>query len=258
MIRRSFFAGLLSFISLFLLCAIIYTPTVEERIDSKNVMMFAVQHSMIVGIVLVIYVSIIQSYLSTKNIKKFYLNLKEISRIYSKDFRTFVDFDDFRKAACRKIFTVLTFLFAAQTFVGYHYLKPTPISIVSFIISTAPLLFLLMVALKFILHVEMVNYLLKLLEELIIQIFKATSRNNLLESDSHGPSKFNKDTMKKLRAARQTYNLIYESGNLVNKSNGLTILIMLISITITITQKGYEIFVIVVSSQLREQFAGNY
>lgn len=128
-------------------------PLVQGDVTAKNVLMFAIQNSINVGMVLVAVVSLIQSYSKTRIDKKMFLNTKEMTMISNKEFNTCIDFKKIRKSAFRKISKFLVFFVTTQATVMIY-----DAQFFIYMIGVLPVLFLLMVVLKFSFHVDfMVN-----------------------------------------------------------------------------------------------------
>lgn len=235
--------------------------TDKEVVNAKNVLMYAIQHSMTVGFILVAYTSLIQSYTSTQKVKKFFSNTKDIVRLVHKEFNIKVNFKQIKREACKKILVMIIFFVTAHltmTFLVVQSLRMT----IGMIILMLPIFFILVIVYKFIFYVDIINHQLMSLEKMVGDIFKSQPLKIFDDFHVHmttvEPAKSSEDPMKKLQAARKIYNLIYDNGLLINSSNGLTIMIMLLCIVTTLTASGYEIFVIVVGDLPMHQIPGKW
>lgn len=122
------------------------------------------------------------------------------------------------------------------------------------LIGSIPILLLFMIIYKFVFYVDMVNNQLEFVVKLLDKTFQPEEVKVVGEMCFKNTLD---DPLKKLRAIRKVYNIIFESGALVNRSNGLTILILLMDLVIAITASGYEIFVIAVGSLPIQRIPGN-
>lgn len=251
--RTAFMIVIVTLISTILFCYLLFVPLKAEIITSKNVLNFAIKHSMALGLLLVVYTSLIQSYISTRSIKKVYLNTKDIVRISFREFNMPVDFNLIKRAA-RKSFLLMS-LFLVTVHITLSIRKVNSLlNALDSAFSLFAIFFLLMIVYKFVFYVAMVNNQLLLMRDLLRGIFKniITKPFNLTSSEIVA---LTEDPLRKFRAARKIYNLIYDNAALINDSNGLTILILLISIVITLTASGYEIFISIVGNSQETQIS---
>lgn len=227
------------------------------RLSAKNVMMYAIQHSMNINLVLVAGSCLVQSFVSTRSTKKIFLNLREISELCFRDFKVPFDFVALKRASWKRFFFMIIGFSIMHGALALNYSKQ-PDVMLQIAFGTLPMLFLNFVSMKFIFYVNLVNFELNLLGHLMKNIFKPKtlrvydliSVKTLISVDPHNVK------LRKLQTARKIYNLIYETGNLVNDSNGLTVLIFLTSFVIALTASGYEIFVIIIGDLETEKIAG--
>lgn len=219
----------------------------QEHITAKNVLMFMVQNSMNVGLFLVVCTSLIQSFMSTRLVMKIYFNIKDMLHLYLQEFGDVVDFKKVRRASLKRVFTMLTFFFITHGSTTFISMKSYD-DVVIMLIGAIPLFFLLMVVFKFIFYVEMVNSQLKFLNEILMKVWTCQSTkfidNIYFQVTKVKSVKTFEDPLRKLRVLRRIYNIIHENGNLINDSNGLTILTMLVCLVAALTASGYEAFVI--------------
>lgn len=255
-LRTAFMFVIITLISTLLLCYFSFVPLKEEIITSKTVLNFAIKHSMGVGLLLVVYTSIIQSYISTRSIKKVYLNTKEIVRIVYREFNVPVDFNLIKRAARKSILLMSLFLVTVHIVLAIKTVKSL-LNAIDSVFSLFAVFFLLVIVYKFVFYVAMVNSQLLLMRDLLRGVFKnfITKPNFTTSSEI---ARLTEDPLKQFRAARRIYNLIYENASLINSSNGLTILILLISIVITLTASGYEIFISIVGNIPETQISSKF
>lgn len=227
-------------------------------ITAKNVLMFVIQNSMNFGLLLVVLTTIIQSYCTTRSVKKIFLNTKQLTDTCCQEFQICVDFRRIKKATWKKI-SVISIFFVTVHGISTYYQAKNLLDALPMIIGAVPIFFLLIVAYKFVFYVNMINSQLSFLNAVIKKII-SEQPSNVVENISFRvvpvfPEKQSNPitTLRKLRVARQIFNLIYENGNLTNNSNGLSILVLLIDLVISLMASGYEVFVIIIGDQTMER-----
>lgn len=241
---------LVTIISALMICFIMFrTIPMDQKVTAKNALTFAIQNMISVCIILVVCISFLQSFVSTPLVKRIFLNSKEIAELVYNDFRIFIDLNKMRKATWRRLSIMLVFLCTVHgsiTSVHLHSMK----DVLFMFVLILPILFLLMISFKFVFYVRMVNIELKLLKNILDEIYTQLKLNQtrifVLPTALKIEEPPSEDRLQKLIVARRIYNLIYENGLLINSSNGLTILILLMTLVVTLTASGYELFVIMV------------
>lgn len=230
---------------------------IEGNVTPKNVLMFAIQNTMNFGIIMVEIISLLQSYWSTRKIMKIYAALKEIVHLCFNDFKTFIDFTKIKERAWKRFRQMLAFIGVLHISLTLYHIKSTD-AICQLFLGIIPLFFLTMVVNKFVFYVDLVNSLLEFLKYLLEDIFKYEPIKII--SNLHSSTKTVKapeDPMRKLRACWKIYMKIYDISGLINDSIGLTILVLLSSLVVTLTISGYEVFVIIVGGLPVKKFPGD-
>lgn len=233
---------------------------VKGALTSKNVIMFVVKHSMNVAMVIILSVSFVQSYTSTRHIKKVYLNTKEIARLCS-EFKLDIDFKQIRNDAWKRVAVMISFIFLMHGSVMLAH-RNSPNSTLQLLLGILPIFFLLMIVYKFVMYVDMVNSQLRLLERLFMDVFQYQPikilENGINVQLKHvEPSKPFNEILNKLRVVWKIYNVIFDNGSLINDSLGLTVLTLLIGLVIALTVSGYEVFVTIVGGRPVQNLPGN-
>lgn len=235
----------------------------NESLNAKNVLMYAVKNSMYVGVLIVVWISLIQSYVSTSEVKKIFFNVMETVQLCASEFNVIIDPKLIRNGAWRRLSVMIIFFGIVHG--GLTLLNVSSPEIVKKLtIGLLPMFFLLTIMNKYIFYIGMMNHQLEFLTILIKSVFKSEPQPiNIVENinfhlKSVKPMTSVEDPMRKFRAARKIYNIIYENGTLINESNGLTILVMLISLVIALTVSGYEVFVIIIGGLPVERAMGIY
>jgi hypothetical protein len=220
-------------------------------VTAKNVLTFAIQHSLNCGFILIIIISLVQSYVATPKMKKVYLNLKEISDIALDQFNIKKDFKIIKKNAIRRL-RIVTVVFLTLH-LSVFFLRSVPRrEIVPMLIGMIPVYYMIIIAYKFVSYVAMVNSQMSFVNRLIEEAFKRppipikTVETIKITLINPQPVKKYDNPTTKLLHVRRIFNLVYENGTLINGSNGLTILIMLVDMVIAITASGYEVFMMII------------
>lgn len=257
-LRRNFMIVLIILTTLLVSSFLMFVPVEAEIVTAKNMLNFAIRHSMSVSVVLVVYTSFIQSYTSTRKIKKVFLNNKELVRVCQRDFGMPVDFRHIQRTARKRFFVMTVFLAAAHTVLGLFMVQNLQY-VLGLIILFFPYFFLFLIVYKFVFYVGMVNEQLMSLKSLLEGLFthnqaskKSVNRFSFASWEQHSRSSEllknlkSEELLRKLRASRKIYNLVFDNSTLINESLGLTVLILLICLVIVLTATGFEIFITVV------------
>lgn len=233
---------------------------VRGELTSRNIVMYAIKSLMIVGLVTVLSVSFVQSFVSTQSVKKIYLNSKETVQLCL-EFKLNIDFKKIKRNALKKVCAMLSFIFALHGFVMLSHMNNLH-NTLQLTLGIFPMLFLLVVVYKFVFYVDIVNSQLRLLETILEEIFRyqpSKINDNDVDLKQVEPSKPVDDvTFSKLRVLWKMYNLIYDNGTLINESIGLTVLTLLIGCAIALTVSGYEIFVTIVGGRSIQNLPGKF
>lgn len=221
----------------------------EENVTAKNVLNFAISNSMNVGLILVVSTSIIQSFMSTRCVKKIFLNVKDIMKLYRQELDVIIDFRRIKKSTLKKVLLVILFFISTHGTVTL--IKRNSNNAFPLLLGAIPVFFLHVVVFKFTFYVGMINSQLFFLNKMLGNISTCHQPIKFIDNVSFPVTQIKSiklfdDPLKKLRTLRRIYNIIYENGTLINNSNGLTILVMFINIVISLTASGYQAFVIVI------------
>jgi hypothetical protein len=230
-----------------------------EKVSAKTVLTYVIMHSMKMGMFIVIIVSLVQSFLTTKKVAKIYENMEKISKITTEDFKVVQYYYNIRKKL--RIHGILMFAFFVVTEVFMISFCQNLEKIIMQSCYIIPIVFLLTNVYKFIFYVQLINNQLENLIALMDSIFLMKSAAkyadnfdiNLIPVKVHRSSD---DIFRKFVSAKRIYNILFESGCLINEAMGLTLLILLIIIVIALTASGYQIFVILVGGKETEKIAG--
>lgn len=228
------------------------------EVTSKTIFTYVIQKLLSIGLISIVCTSIIESFLTTKCVKKIFLNTEEMALKVLKEFNICIDFNAIRKSVWKKLSVVVifllvlhgTYLFASYGLVTFHEMLQRTIGIVV-------TFFFLMIIFKLIFYVEMVNNQLILLEKFtenfpkskpreMLHSFRFLTLDQKLESEDHS---------RQVHTMCKIYELIYENGALVNASHGLTSLVILSDIVVACTILGYQAFMLMVGDLPKEKIA---
>lgn len=224
-----------------------------ENRTPKDILVFIISNSMNVGLILVVLTSFIQTYTSTKTIKRMFLNTKEITRICFNEFIVVCDFKKSKEAAWKRILKGVIFLAVLHVAMTLSQIKTSESNIVM-AFAIVPTSYLLMIVFKYVFYVGIVNQQLLVLQKFLEKLFDAQVK--IVENVNICAISSAIDPYRKLRAAWKIYNIIYENGAMINESQGLTVLVILASLIVALSVSGYQVFVITVGGMQANQIPG--
>lgn len=213
----------------------------KETMSSKNALMFVVQHSMNMGMIIVVSTTIVQAYCSTRSMKQIFLNTKQIVQLCElQEFRLELDFNRIKRETWKKFAAMVCFI--ATTHLTVFIANGAASGNYSILLGMIPMLFLNTTVLKFVFYVGMINSQLEFLVKLLNDVFKRKPSRIMSNINFYlvnvKPVKTPEDPMKKLRAVWNIYHVIYDNAALVNKSLGLTVLTILGCLVVAMTVSG--------------------
>ncbi|KAL7025145.1 hypothetical protein ACKWTF_013364 [Chironomus riparius] len=222
-----------------IILAISTSSDITTAINAKNALNYIIQHSMVIGLILVLIIAFIQSYAATREMKKIFVNFIKISHIFLEDFQHIMDFCTMKMQLYKMIFRTMLYYLASQVVLYiYETYYGINISLVRLSIGIFPNIFMSMIIFKFVFFVNLVNYNLSHMTILMQKLF----------SPQHGPAiinvkaKADKKFERNLKTLRKIYYLVQENVELINKSMGFTILVFLGILVLSLISGGYRIF----------------
>ncbi|KAG5671383.1 hypothetical protein PVAND_001584 [Polypedilum vanderplanki] len=232
------------------------TDSMAAKVTAKNVLTYTVKNSMKIGMLVVLLVSGLQSFISTKNVKRIFINIQRLIDITDAEFDATIDFNVIRNNVKRNTAAVIIFFFLTHGSILVYVSTSSLEQALTIFMSSPPIIFILATTFKFTLFVKIINCQLTFLKTLIEGIFN-TQKVKFIEFDMkiipvRVASKSPSESFKKFISAKKIYNLIYENAGLVNDSMGFTVLIILIVHVIALTASGYQLFVILVEQKMRQ------
>lgn len=224
----------------------------REQAEAKNILAFVIQGLLNIGMVLILCVSVLQCFFSTRKIKLFYLEVNQILKLIEENFRSSLDFKRI------KINTFLRFSTLFALFTGFFILSAdfTRFDYI-FYLGYIPIFFLILIIFHYIFFVDLTNQFIRFLTSIMHEILKnneisvITIYGKKLSSAGSLNSVSNQqiEITRKVKICRQIYNKVFDCSKLINQSFGLTILLMLSNVVIALTISGYRLFVVAVEKR---------
>lgn len=222
-----------------------FTSGAQEPLSTKTVLNNGFQRSLYAGLIVIIFISLIKSYVSTPLIKMFYFNCIKISKM-SSGFYNPID----NRQINRNVFNNFLLTIFISKFLVYLYeiyFDQNQVHLKTFG-SIFHLLFLNVTALKFVFYVKLINLYLEAVAKFLTEISKpcVTVEANMNFNVKTGMPRLPLDTSCKIRKLVQIYNLIFENAGLINQSMGATVLAIFSVMVLVITSSGYRVFLTIV------------
>lgn len=230
----------------------------NEKLSSKTVLNYLIQHSMYAGLVFIIWVSLIQSYIATPLKKKFFLNCLRLGRISEQSFNHSIDQRRFRRNVFQYFLYIVLYISVLEiSLFLYEQIYDDLEDTFRFCLSVVPIIFLNVTSFNFIFYVKLINFHLEAVEKLTIEIFDSPKllENLNLFIKSVKPRK-SADVSLKLRNLRRIFNIICENSEIVNRAMGMTVLSITAVLVIVITASGYRIFLSILGKLPIEKIGG--
>jgi hypothetical protein len=251
------------FVAFFIIIAcieFIFTKSVtQDELNAKNFLTIAIWHSSSFCLAFVKTVSIVQSFNSIESTKRFLTNSSEVIRNVQKSFGLAEDYTFLTRSSWRR-FLLLTFFVISAQFSLLAFYGDSHEEFMYVVVTTPSIMYLLLLLYRFTLYVSLVNDQLRFLSAAVLTTFDSYRspsieiiNNRLRCVKQKGVS----DPLTRLQAAKNSYNLIYESGSLINQSFGVTILVLIVVVVILLMSLFYESFMIVVGEMPKTAIPGN-
>lgn len=230
----------------------------NEALRAKNVLLFTIASSVGKMMILCVICCVLESYTSSRDMKKLFLNSKEIVETIHREFNIIVDLKQIRRSALKR-FVAMTIFFMSIHVPIIYFLRHSGMMIFVLLVITPPIIFLLLSVHKFIFFVAMVNSQIEALTSILARLFdgKPIEVDHVhLKSYNAKPSKTRIELSIKLQAAKHIYDLIHENGELVNRSHGLTVLVFIVLTIVMLIARTYEIIITYIGALPMEKLPG--
>lgn len=216
---------------------------ITTRIDSKSALNYIIQILLFTVVILTYFFAFFHSFTTTKKMKKIFSNFLSISQICCQNFQYNVD--------CRlimiwlyKTIAYIYFVYSILQIILYlfekHFDVKNPLKI-AFLRSTPAFIFCL-VMIKFVFIVNLVNYYLEHLIIILNDLFRSNHEPNIINVRP----KFDFSLERKLKIIRKIYCLIQENVELINHCMGVTILLQICIMILSLTSDCYRLFLAIV------------
>lgn len=222
----------------------------DEAIMNKNILMTFLRKSMKFNWITYFVLSLTYSFTSTREVKMFYLNSREVMQMIYQDFNVTMDTQNINKAAWKRFVAVTTLFFLNY---GTLFFQESGLItlLIRLLLGFPALVYFIMSFYRFLFLVEIVNSQLELLNSVLTSQFSSgepQNAGNLIEHKviiSARPNNVSSSVLLyKIKTARKVFNLIQENGDHINSSNGLTVFAYLTLMMAISTSKCYDFFVL--------------
>lgn len=149
----------------------------REALSAKNILTIVVRYAMFLGLVSIIYISLIQSYMATASMKQFYWNCIKIARMFEVKCSVPIDHRPIKKSLIRNLILFVLFLIVSEGYVYgveiYLGLKLRPL--IKCVTAFFPLMFLATITFKFMFFVQLINLQLETYNKALKRVFEPFS-----------------------------------------------------------------------------------
>lgn len=206
-------------------------------VNAKNALSYVIQNLAFFGLILLSITATVQSYIKFNSVKKIFVNCIKISQISQQYFGHIINYKSIKIFHCRKMLKFFIFYIVAQimvlSFEMYHDIEDAIMRNSFALISS---IFLNMILNKFVFFVDLVNCNLKYLT---IVLNKSCRESN-----------------QRFKNLWKIYNLIEENVELINKCLGLTILMQIFIVSLTLAIFIYRLILTFAGHSFIGQAAG--
>lgn len=230
--------------------------SVREQLNAKTALNAIFQYSTYFGLILTISVTLIQTYVATPLIKKFYINCMRFSRSCVRDFNHVIDYRRLRNNFFRNVALLTLFYFLLEAFFYFYEVScGIPQVWMKTIFDIMPISFLILTVVKFVYLVELINFHLGIIHNLVKEVFKRQTSLKIYVK----PSKLEEPPNLKaqVRNLRRMYRDVSDNSELINQSMGLTMLAIIIVAVVHLIASGHRLFLVVVGTVPAEKIGGD-
>lgn len=223
---------------------------IQEKLTAKTSLNYIVQHSLYIGLIAIMVISLIQAYATTPTTKKLFLNFIKISKFCQQQFQHSVDYKSVRFDLYKTHFYMIFIYAACQLSVCLYELNfNMPQPFFRAIFAIVPQLYLNMATLRFIFYVKIMNHHLETISLLFAKIFESPTKSFDFIKLYVKPSRtIYRENIKltQIMNLRNIYNIVYENCELINRTMDITLLSFLAVSVIGATGSGYRLLLAVV------------
>lgn len=210
---------------------------VEKTSPTHNILMAAASSLQWWGRIINFVLTVVHSYITSRKVKKFFLNSREVIQLLIQEFNHVMDLDQINNSAWKR-FGIMTFV-TCFCFFFFLYDQRDLSSFAMIVFVTLPThVFILITVYKFLFFVDLVNQQMKDLNFVLVKLIPRE------DSKITSEMRLTNGLLTKLKTARRIFSLIHKNGVLVNTTNGVPILIDVILLILVLLLRGYEMFLI--------------
>lgn len=247
--------------SVILVFAFLLATETNESLSARNALNYFMQNSLWVALIVVICVSMIQSYTATPTLKKIVFNCLEISKQCRLSFNHEIDY-----RAPKINFYIIFFLInltqvisaGSKSLYENQLNENTSETFVKMVLMSVPGSFLGMIILKFTFFVDILTNQLKHVKIILEKIIMRRSFYgivHIMQKKSKNDAK--NLTEQKLKELIKIYNIIYDNCLHINRAMGLTICLKIFVLVLVLTIGGYRTFLVLMGKYSLEKLGGN-
>lgn len=226
----------------------------QPVVTQKNVLIVAIGNALGYGMVINLIMCVVSSCISSKQVKMFFQNVREAMMLMHYEFQYAVELNKIKKSAQKRLLVLMLAFFFTYGLMIYRNFE---MGLVAFMAVVPGHFYLVVNFYKFIFLVVIINQQMEDLNFLLTNhiLSEETGKDREFKIIHMNQIKVTDGVLRKLKAARKIYNLIHESGALVNTSNELSILSGILLIFVILTSRGYEMFTMSIGSMSEEYFS---
>lgn len=210
----------------------VYSEETNEVVTSNKLITMA-EMGLKCGTFFLLIIGILQSFIATGNFKEIYAKFDQIIVLLQTELQLSIDWKQKQKILCFKFLIFLMVLTACQ-FGPIGFYEGNELALV---VSFIPNFYFFILLIYFTTLVDVCN-------ELLQTIIKTLSEiSNKSRQQKFDLKTLKSNNLKRIKLCRKIYNLLHEIGVLINKSFGLTLLVMIFLMVCAATVAGYRFFV---------------
>lgn len=225
-----------------------------EKVTIKNILMYGSKNFLTISVTFTLFVAIVASFRTTNLNKQIFQNFKEIATISHESFGVNLDFKSFKASQISKL---LLFISSLAILHGILVVSISNNQIEALAVSLAviPFLFLILISYKTVFYVSLINFTLKHLLHIVVEMFHHHPVKIAENINYHLTTvKSKDDPILSLRYSRRIFNLTFHCAELFNKCNGLTFLAIISLMATSSTLSGYDMFIYITKKLPIEDF----
>lgn len=257
-----YFIFLLIFLlsSMFLFAVAQKSTDYVKQVTAKSFLNLVLADITFAGLVLQIFVGLLQSYWTTPLSKRFFWNSLKIADKCQKDCQHLIDHKAIRDQLLRQTLFLVAYFTGTGIFqysISKWHLKKSSAEIKNLTII-CPVIFLSTLGLKFIFHVRLINLHLEAVCTIVLKTFPKFSFAGVVNGVFVKPikAKLYRATTFKLQSILQVYLMIAKNAELVNRSMGMTLFTVTGIQVISLITGTYRILMAALGKNSIENVAG--